>query len=78
MGAFDTLLLTCPHCGKTTHEHSKADDCYMQYYTLESAPLSIIGDIANKPLVCDHCAKNYVLQVEFKTHITALNQTEKD
>ena len=74
MGMFDTLLLTCPHCGKTTRHQSKADDCYMADYYLESAPLSIIADVAKNPLTCDQCNRPFMLAIEFKVNVVALGE----
>lgn len=69
MGCFDTLNFTCPACGKTTSEQSKAGDCGLDNFTLANAPLLVIADINDDGkkgrLYCEHCNAQLELEVRF-------------
>ena len=55
MGLFDSVYVDCPHCGKQVEFQSKAGDCSMSVYSLDSAPSYVVRDILNEPMHCGAC-----------------------
>ena len=47
MGLYDEVVVICPHCHNKTRLQSKAGECMLNTYTLMSAPLSVLGDLAD-------------------------------
>jgi hypothetical protein len=52
MGMFDTVRMFCPVCNEMVEDQSKAGECHLNTYTLQEAPISILGDIENKDYIC--------------------------
>ena len=57
MGMFDSVIVQCPNCGKGMEFQSKAGDCDLISYTLESAPSEILMDIMNDPQFHQACGQ---------------------
>jgi hypothetical protein len=56
MGMFDTVRFCCPSCNEYTEVQSKAGDCSLREYTLESAPVIVLWDLTEDwQIWCDHC-----------------------
>ena len=53
MGMFDRVMVDCPNCGDRVELQSKAGNCNLDKYTLETAPVQILVDIMNIPEHCD-------------------------
>lgn len=73
MGMFDMLHYNCPNCQRLHSLQTKADDnpCLEDYY-LDTAPPSILADIANKGVKCP-CG----VYVRFAVEISCTVQTSK-
>ena len=61
MGMFDSVMVTCPKCRNKMEFQSKALDCLMEVYTLETAPAEILLDIMNSPHFHVKCGQWVVL-----------------
>ncbi len=53
MGMFDSVDVKCPACGGNVEFQSKAGDCCLFSYTLETAPDVIIADLADQEERCE-------------------------
>lgn len=64
MGMFDTVRITCPHCGKTHHEQTKSGPCVLDDVDLDKADPSLIPGLSDaRGLVwCEHC--NQPMRIE--------------
>ena len=45
MGMFDSVMITCPSCGKKLEFQSKAGDCTLATYEQDKVPIEIAYDI---------------------------------
>jgi len=54
MGCFDSVLVACK-CGADVEFQSKAGDCGMREFRLETAPARILADIADQTASCPEC-----------------------
>lgn len=61
MGLFDSVMVPCPKCKKHVEFQSKAWECQMNVYTLETAPAEILTDIMNDPEYCQSCGNWFAL-----------------
>lgn len=61
MGMFDRVYVDCPHCGKAVAFQSKAGDCVLDNFTIETAPVEILLDVMNAPEHCCSCGGWVVL-----------------
>jgi hypothetical protein len=66
MGMFDSLFVECPNCGNTIELQSKAGDCILASYNIDSVPASVLADIAEKesPFMCYQCET--LLRIRFE------------
>lgn len=56
MGLYDSVWVTCPHCGKPAEFQSKAGPVlYLANYTLDNAPPAILLDISDAPEYHQSC-----------------------
>lgn len=65
MGMFDSVRGRCPHCRKEVMLQSKAGECLLDTYDIESVPVEIAKDL-NKTLKdyntsCEHCGGKFTL-----------------
>jgi hypothetical protein len=51
MGMFDSLYVTCK-CGLSVEFQSKAGDCILATYTLDTAPNDVKGDLIGERETC--------------------------
>lgn len=58
MGMFDSINVTCPHCGSIFEAQSKAGDCLLYVYTLDTAPPEILADLFKYGDNCCTCKKD--------------------
>lgn len=65
MGMFDTVKLRCPYCGETTEEQTKSGPCMLKTYTLNNAPISVMGGILGE-VKCEHCEEIFKVETEVK------------
>jgi hypothetical protein len=52
MGCFDSVRVRCPSCGEKVEFQSKAGNCWLAEFTLETAPKRIKFDLVDKSVVC--------------------------
>jgi DNA-directed RNA polymerase subunit RPC12/RpoP len=64
MGMFDSVIGICPDCGNEVEFQSKAGDCALYRYTLDSVPPEIAKDIEGYSEKCNDCGKRCVLQIK--------------
>lgn len=57
MGMFDSVYAPCAHCGSEIEYQSKAGECCMDRYTVETAPVEVLIDILNEPHYCAGCGR---------------------
>ncbi len=56
MGMFDEVTIKCPKCGEENIEQSKAGECLLIPYTVDSCPDEVFEDIIlNCPISCLKC-----------------------
>jgi DNA-directed RNA polymerase subunit RPC12/RpoP len=70
MGCFDEVYIRCPHCDDGFHWQSKAHDCLLSNYSLDNAPLAILGDLLDSEIWCEHCGKRIFFNVKTKLVVT--------
>lgn len=61
MGLFDSVYVDCPHCGKPVEFQSKEGECYLNRYSLDTAPTEILRDVMNWPNHCEGCDSWFAL-----------------
>jgi len=54
---FDSVMVTCPHCGVLTEVQSKAGKCQLLTYEESHVPTDIASDVSGKWDSCDECKK---------------------
>jgi len=64
MGMFDRIWITCPQCGTSVEEQSKAGPCSLKDYTLDDAPNSVLGDIIGNSVICPECKSTIKISVK--------------
>ncbi len=55
MGMYDTLTVICPHCGHLVEFQSKAGECTLANYSLETVPIDIANDLKGDYEICSNC-----------------------
>lgn len=55
MGMFDRVSARCPNCNEIIEWQSKAGDCNLDDYSIESVPVEIAADIDGEYTSCDNC-----------------------
>lgn len=55
MGMFDSVYADCPECGSAVEFQSKEGECYLNNYTIETAPTEVLRDVINYPRYCRDC-----------------------
>jgi hypothetical protein len=55
MGMFDSVMVTCPKCGKLTEFQSKAGKRMLLTYEESHVPTGIAADLSGKEGHCDEC-----------------------
>ena len=63
MGMHDNIHIDCPHCGQLVEIQSKAGDCTLEDYSLNSVPVEIANDLMKykKEFTCEDCEGKGVL-----------------
>lgn len=57
MGMFDSVIVDCDSCGEYVEFQSKAGDCHLAVYSIDSLPpFSIIADLTDSHVRCS-CGK---------------------
>lgn len=52
MGVFDSIHVRCPACGANIEFQSKSGDCFLQNYSLFSAPADVIVGTSPEQCAC--------------------------
>lgn len=55
MGCFDSVVGRCPKCGTELEWQSKASECLLRTFSIDSVPVSIAEDISGETNVCHNC-----------------------
>ncbi len=63
MGLYDSINVTCPHCGSIFEAQSRAGDCILDVYTLDTAPPEILADLFKRGDYCDVCNKSVAFEL---------------
>lgn len=71
MGMFDSLMVTCPYCGKMVEFQSKAGDCICAEYSATNVPDEIAVDVKDDVSCCEKCGRDVRLNVQVIKVITA-------
>ena len=66
MGIFDEVWADCPKCNSKIEFQSKAGDCMIYDFDLESAPLAIRADVIGATGECFRCKTKIVVRGEVK------------
>jgi RNase P subunit RPR2 len=54
MGMYDSVMVSCPKCGKEHEFQSKSGDCLLEVYTLENCPDDVMANVnRHSPCKCD-------------------------
>ena len=64
MGAFESIAVTCPYCGKIDYLQSKSGPCENLEFDLANVPLDVASDFFYEGGVrrCYTCKKNFILR----------------
>ena len=66
MGCFDEVLVPCPRCGKEDVVQSKGGACMMRTYTIQEAPIDVMGDVnRHSPKACEACGCTFEVGATF-------------
>jgi hypothetical protein len=63
MGMFDRVMVQCPKCDGQAEFQSKAGDCVLATYTLETAPAAVLCDIHDDWSCCEKCDHSFQVHV---------------
>jgi hypothetical protein len=63
MGMFDRVIVGCPGCGMDIEFQSKAGDCELRSYDLDTAPPNILGDLNGETVHCQTCGRPCIIRV---------------
>lgn len=55
MGMFDRVWSKCPNCGNNIEFQSKAGDCSLHDYNLDTVPATVLGDLDGEIEICTNC-----------------------
>ncbi len=66
MGMFDSVMVPCPSCGTVNEFQSKGGVCGLREYTLETAPVDVLGGMTYYTEQCKNCGAEYRIQVKCK------------
>lgn len=59
MGMFDTVVTNCPKCGERNEIQTKAGDCCLDVYEIDSVPVEIARSLDGQERWCDKCGHKY-------------------
>lgn len=63
MGMFDSVHVPCPECATPYEFQSKGGICMLESYTLENAPLCVLGDLSPTVAKCKKCGSGFKVEV---------------
>ena len=64
MGIYDTVMVPCPQCGRTTDAQSKSGPCELNTYAMHNAPDVVLENVnRHAPFWCKKC------EMYFKVHL---------
>lgn len=69
MGMFDSVVISCPHCGKPTEVQSKAGDCLLRVHNENSVPVEIAVDLDCTADSCDSCSEPFVIHTRARRYV---------
>jgi predicted RNA-binding Zn-ribbon protein involved in translation (DUF1610 family) len=72
MGLFDRVLVACPQCGESIEFQSKAGDCWLADYTVETMPVSIAADLDGEVERCRTCGQRVRIETEITVTATVV------
>ena len=55
MGLYDSVLVKCPQCQNEVEFQSKAGECQLNLYHIDSVPIAIASSLNNKMEECEEC-----------------------
>jgi hypothetical protein len=55
MGLFDSIYAPCAHCGAPLEFQTKAGDCQMDRFEIDTAPAYLLWDVKDDPKHCIKC-----------------------
>ena len=71
MGMFDELTVYCPKCGNTIIFQSKAGECTLKRYTINTVPPDIAGDLNDEWKACPNCMA--VVKIQTQTIVNVIS-----
>jgi len=54
MGMYDTVIFTCPKCGETLTDQSKAGQCLLREFPCDDVPTEIAVDLNGEEIWCQN------------------------
>lgn len=78
MGMFDSVMFTCPHCGKSTEVQSKDGRCILARYSQNGVPLVIAAGLEGSKEYCHECKKSFFIRTPSAPQIVAMGAYVKD
>lgn len=73
MGMFDSVYATCPKCNKEVEFQSKAGECLLNRYSVDSVPPEIARSIDGDSEACEKCGE--VLTIKITAPIQRVKMT---
>jgi len=77
MGLFDEVYTTCD-CGGNVSWQSKAGECVMSSYHIDSVPVAIADDVDGMGAQCEKCYKQHWVHFTRHSHIHMTVEKEED
>lgn len=79
MGMFDSVMVPCPKCTKLVEFQSKAGECNLSKYHVNSVPAEIAVDINGDTENCENCGYLIKLSANVpRISMQVTNETEED
>ena len=67
MGVYDSVMVPCPRCGRSSEFQSKSGQCTLELYELDDCPQDVLADInRHSPHACDYKDCDSIFEVRFE------------
>lgn len=76
MGAFNTVTIPCPKCGREEKVQSKAGDCTMTTQSYRNADVDDMVAVAKNEFQCPDCGTHFRLQLVLNAYVEAFDPKE--
>jgi len=64
MGMFDSVYAPCARCGNHIEIQSKAGECCLQIFSINSVPIAVADDLDGEVVHCEKCETTNVVTIQ--------------